>query len=109
MRVTMTTKSSEAFYKFLQKILAGVNIAVLGAIKAYLNTQVGQGSLKKIVNWLAENAYEQTVGPILEVLIVRVGYTYDVRQGQIFIERLKQAEESGNASDYDSTVDDILN
>lgn len=102
-------QSSESFYKFLQKIYGIFETAFLAAIKVYLNTQLGQGSLKKIVNWLADNLYEQTMKPILEILLVRVGYKYDVREGQVFIERLKKAEEEGNAEDYNSTVDDILN
>lgn len=102
-------KTSEEFYKFLQKILGVFEGLFLAALKAYLNTQVGQGFLKKVVGWLVDKLYDQTIHPILEVLLVRVGYRYDVQEGKILIKRLKQAEESGNDSEYDSTVDDILN
>lgn len=105
----VTKSASDQFYKFLQKILAVFEVLFLAAVKAYLNTAVGQGTLKKSVNWLADKLYDQTVDPILEVLLVKVGYRYDVKEGQVLIERLKKAEESGNASDYDRTVDDILN
>lgn len=101
--------SSDKFYKFLQKILNVFNLVAKSFAKTYLNTVVGQGTLKKVVNWLVDNAYDQSVKPMLEILLVRVGYAYDVREGKIFIERLKEARESGNAQDWNTTVDDINN
>jgi hypothetical protein len=101
-------RSSEEFYKLLQKILLVFEKVFLTVVKSYLNTVVGQGFLKKVVNWMADKLYEETFKPVLEIMLVRAGYKYDVRDGEIFIERLKKAEESGNASDYDSTIDDIL-
>jgi hypothetical protein len=102
-------RSSDEYYKFLQKILSVFSFVFLGVLKSFLNTQIGQGFLKKVVNWLADTLYDEAVKPALEVLLVRVGYKYDVKEGKVLIERLKQAEESGNATDWDSTVDDINN
>jgi hypothetical protein len=100
-------KTSESFYKFLQKLLSVFELILLGAVKAYLNTQVGQSTLRKAVNWLVDNTYEQTFQPLLETLLVRISYKHDVKDGKIFIKRLKEAEEQGNEDDWDSTVDDI--
>jgi hypothetical protein len=105
----MKKPTSEQFYKILQAILGWFNQLLLAVIKAYLNTQFGQGSLKKFINWLADNMYDETVKPILETLLVHVGYMYDVKEGKVLIERLKKAEEAHNEADYNSTVDDILN
>jgi ribosome-binding factor A len=103
----MKAKTSETFYKFLQKLLSVFDVLFLGMVKGYLNTQVGQGFLKKIVNWLAENVYDQTIHVVLEVFIIKAGYKYDVREGKVFIERLKDAQESGNVEDWNDAVDDI--
>lgn len=103
----MKKLNSEKFYALLQKIGSVFEDLFLVALKAYLNTTIGQGSLKKLINWLADKMYDETAKPILEVLLVRLGYMYDVKDGKVLIERLKKAEETGNASDWDSTVDDI--
>lgn len=97
---------SETFYNFLQKSFTIVESIVLDIFKTWLNTQIGQGFLKRYVNWLVDHGYEETLQPVFETLLVRAGYKKDVRDGKIFIERLKEAD---NAEDYDSTVDDILN
>lgn len=105
----MKFKTSESFYKFLQKILSVFETLFLGALKAYINTQIGQGYLKKSVNWLIENGYQQTLQPIIEVYLIHLGYKHDVKDGKVFVERLKAAEESGNADDWNRTIDDINN
>jgi hypothetical protein len=104
----MADSKSEQRYKVLQKIGKVVEDLSLIALKAYLNTQIGQGMLRKFVNWIAEKLFNEAAKPILEVLLIKVGYVLDVKEGQVLIERLKKAEESGNETDYNSTVDDIL-
>lgn len=104
----MKKPTSEQFYKILQSTLGWFNELALAVIKAYLNTQFGQGTLKKFINWIADHLYDETAKPILETLLVRVGYMYDVKEGQILIERLKKAEEAHNETDYNTTVDDVL-
>lgn len=101
-------KSSDKFYKLLQKFLSVFEALFLAVVKAYLNTQIGQGFLKKVVGYMVDKLYAETVDPLLEVLLVKIGYRHDVREGQVFVERLKKAQESGNATDYNSATDDIF-
>lgn len=105
----MKKPTSDQFYKFLQNGLSIGEDIGLKVLKAYLNTQIGQGFLKKIVNWVVDEVYAADVKPLLDVLLVRIGYGYDVHEGKVLIKRLKEARESGDVQDWNSTIDDINN
>lgn len=99
---------SDKFYNILTKIWEAVEKFLAVFLKSYLNTLVGQGSLKKVINFAVDNLFEEVVNPFMEVALVRAGYKYDVKNGKILIEKLNKAEEENDATTYDSTVDDIL-
>lgn len=99
---------SDRFYSILKKVLSIFETILLAVTKAWLNTQIGQGFLRKVVGWMVDKLYDESLKPFLDVLLVRIGYRYDVKEGQILIQRLRDAKESGNVEDYNSTVDDIL-
>lgn len=48
------------------------------------------------------------MNPFMEVVLVRAGYSYDVKNGKVLIEKLHKAEEDNDEESYNSTVDDIL-
>lgn len=99
---------SNRFYNLLLKIFSVFEHVFLTLLKAYLNTVVGQNFFKKAVNYAVDKAWDEVVEPFMKVALVRAGYSYDVKQGKVLIEKLKQAEEANDQDTYDSTVDDIL-
>lgn len=100
--------SSDQFYKLLSKITGFLSQFAEAFIKSYLNTQIGQGVLKRVIDFTVEKLFDEVVDPVLKVALVKIGYRYDVHQGKRLIEKLHRAEEEGNAEDYDNTTDVIL-
>lgn len=100
--------SSDKFYNLLTKIWAFVEKFLAAFLKSYLNSVVGQGTLKKIIDFTVDNLMEEVVNPFMEVVLVRAGYSYDVKNGKVLIEKLHKAEEDNDEESYNSTVDDIL-
>lgn len=97
------------FYKVMRKIWEVTEGILVNSTKAYLNTVVGQGMLKKLIGYTVDKFFDELIDPIMQVALVKMGYKYDVKDGQRMIEKLNVAKEEGNAQDYNSTVDDILN
>lgn len=100
--------NSDRFYSVLTKIWVSVEKFLAVFLKTYLNTLVGQGSLKKVINFAVDNLFEEVVNPFMEVALARAGYKYDFKNGKVLIEKLNKAKEENNEADYNSAVDDIL-
>lgn len=83
----------ELFTKSLVKIL---KLEALGGFKAWL------------VSFLIEHFYDDIVEPLLKLAVRRVKNAQVRIEGEILIKKLKQAEQDGNQTDYDATIDDIL-
>lgn len=101
-------KNSNRLYSFLLKLLSIVESVTLPLIKTFLNTTVGQGFLSKVFGWIVDKAWDEVAEPFFKIIIVRVGYAYDVKQGKILITKLSEAEANNDQDTYDSTVDDIF-
>lgn len=99
---------SNRFYNILIKFISIFENILLAIIKAYLNTLVGQGFYLKVVNYAVDKLWDEVVNPFMKIAAVRAGYSYDVKQGKILIEKLKLAEDANDQATYDSTIDDIL-
>lgn len=99
---------SNSFYNLLSKLYSFVETIFLTVLKTYLNTFVGQAFLHRIINFTVDKLNHEIINPLMTIVLVRAGYSYDVSQGEVLISKLKQAEEDNDASTYDSTVDDIL-
>lgn len=100
--------TSNYFYNMLTKIYSVIEALFIACVKAYLNTYIGQAFLSKFINYAVDKFRDEIINPLMTIVLVRVGYSYDVSQGRVLIEKLKTAEENSDASTYDSTVDDIL-
>lgn len=100
--------NSDKFYKIILKVWEVGQKPLIAGLKAYLNTVVGQGILLKFINFAVDNLFEQIIDPVLKVALIKIGYKYDVKNGERLIEKLRKAEEDGNAEEYDHTVDVIL-
>lgn len=98
----------ESTYKIVKKILEFFEGIAAQFLKAWLNTTVGQGFLKKFIDFAVDNLMDEFVDPIMKTVLVKIGYRMDVKDGQRLIVKLNEARESKNESDYNRTVDDIL-
>jgi uncharacterized membrane protein YGL010W len=95
-------------YNFFKKVIALLENVSAQFLKAWLNTVVGQSFLKKFIDFAVDNLMDELIDPILKTVLVKIGYRTDVKDGQRLIVKLNEARESGDESNYNTTVDDIL-
>lgn len=62
-----------------------------------------------LIDLVLEHFYDKIVEPVLKRSLRGISYTYDKIEGKVLIEKLNDAKASKNETDYNSTVDDILN
>ena len=80
--------------------------AVKLALKKILGSAAAGGFVGWIVTYIVTELFEEIAEPLILAGINRIGYTYDKIEGKVLIKELNEAE---NETDYDSTVNDILN
>jgi hypothetical protein len=64
--------------------------------------------LKNFFDWIIPKLSDLTLKPLLDAAAVEIGYLFDVKDGRLMVEKLKEAREAGNADNYDRAADDIL-
>lgn len=62
-----------------------------------------------LVTFLVEKAFDEVLEPAIKLGVRKFKYEYRKIEGKVIIEKIEEAKENGNQSDYDSNVDDIFN
>lgn len=99
---------SDQFYSWMKQLGALLEQGLISITKAYLNTSLGQGTLAKLIGWLVPKLEEVTLKPLIQAAMVEAGYKFDVHQGRVLVEKIKEAREGGDEAGYDHSTDVIL-
>jgi len=84
-------------------------VAVKAAVTLFFkNAMPGVFRLKIIKYAIKEILFDKAITPAVKNIFLEIGYSFDVKDGKILIERLKKASNENNQINYDSTIDDIL-
>lgn len=93
--------------KFLDLLIAHLKGAAIKAALVHLiKTSVGIKAW--IVKFLIEELFEEIVEPLTKLALRKVKYEYRKHEGEVIIEKIKEARENKNEDDYNSHVDDIF-
>lgn len=104
----------ESFKKFLPALQSFIieqlkGAAVKKALKVFLGSAAGAGFQAWIIKYAVTELFEEIAQPLIKAAFVEMGYEYRRHEGKILITKLQHAREDHNETDYDSTVDVILN
>ena len=80
--------------------------AIKLALKKFLGTAVGGGFKAWLIKLIITEFMDEIGEPLLRAGLNRIGYAYDRVKGKVLIKKLSEATDE---TDYDSTIDDILN
>lgn len=83
--------------------------AVKAALKKLLGSAAMGGFNAWAVKFIIEVALEQIAIPIAKSLIISTGFTISVVGGKVIVEKMEQAENENNQTDYDNASDDGWN
>ena len=100
--------NSETFYKLLKASSNFLLTVLEKLLKAYLNTTLGQGSLKWFINFIVKRLRKEVAEPIMAVSLIKINYYYDTKDADNKVKRLIKAHESENEDLYYTTLNDIL-
>jgi len=100
----MRNKGFNTFKDYIVKILRGEAIKL--ALKKILGSAAAGGFKAWLIKIIVKEFYDEIGEPLIRAGINRVGYTYDKIEGKVLIKKLDKAD---NETDYDNTIDDILN
>ena len=84
------------------------DLAVKGALKAFLKTGAGVGFKAWAIKFIVTELVEEIGEPLVKAFFVEMGYQYERINGNILVKKLHQAREDNDAQEYNDTVDDIL-
>ena len=110
----MDVKRKAEIVKSLMKLLQDAaiefmkQVAIKGAMKAFLKTGAGVGFKAWLIKYIVTELAEEFGEPLVKAFFVEAGYQYERINGNILVKKLNRAREDGNVEDYNDTVDDIF-
>lgn len=81
--------------------------AIKAALVHLVKTSVGFRAW--IVKFLVEELFEEVIEPAIKMSFRKMKYEYDRKEGEILVKKIQEARENENQTDYDSSIDDLLN
>lgn len=100
--------NSENFYSFTKVIGDYIVNITEPMLKQFIGTYVGGRFLKWFTDILISRFYDTIVIPLIRVGVIRIGYYYDVRESEIIIRKLHEAEQANDDDLYMRTLNDAL-
>lgn len=93
--------------KFLNYLL---NLLESRLVKMILKRLLISGGIKTwLIKFLASEVFEEIVEPLVAELEEQGHLFYDRTKGKIRAKKIRDARQSGNEQDYNSSIDDVFN
>jgi len=104
----MTSKKQSMFSRIVQALKpALINFlrkkAVKVALKKILGATAAGGIYGWIIAYVVEELYDEVAKPIIQLAFRKVGYLYEVKQGEHVLRKIQQAD---NVDDWIDSIDD---